>query len=360
MKIRERHGTHGIRRLRTLGAVVLAAAVFLVACGGDEDSPSADAANSSETLRIFTTFNNMAGLDLAVAKGSGLFEKAGLEVEFVENAGDAAQSALLTVDKGETELAHGGISGLWAVIAAGRPGVGVAVNGDRVTVNLTVSADVAKRLADSGVTPDSPLEERIKALVDENVTIATTAAGGSVESAVRSMFADFGVTPGPEQFTAVQDQQTLANLLTTNRLDAIGASPPASLLPTTRADAQVWISPQDDIPSWSIPYSATLANADFAKENADALERFRDALVEAHEVIKSDPADAKAAAEQFYDIDAELLEASIEAMAPTFGDIGMTESGFTKAVDAYNASAKTPVPADVRVDAVWPFDFGSA
>jgi ABC-type nitrate/sulfonate/bicarbonate transport system substrate-binding protein len=349
----------GLRRLRTFGAIVVAA-VFLAACGSGEDGPSAGSSNAPLKLRIFTTFNNMAGLDLAVAQGSGLFKKAGLDVEFVENSNDAAQSALLTVDKGETELAHGGISGLWAVLAAGRPAVGVAVNGDHVTVNLTVSGDVAKRLADAGVTADSPLKERIEALVTQHVTIATTAAGGSVESALRSMFKDFGVTPRQDQFTAVQDQQTLANLLTTNKLDAIGASPPASLLPTTRTDAKVWISAQDDIPSWSVPYSATVANADFAKKNADALGRFRDALGQAHEIIKDKPADAKASAQQFYKIDDDLLEASIKAMAPTFGDITMTKSAFTKAVDAYNTSAKTPVPASVTAEDVWPFDFGSA
>jgi NitT/TauT family transport system substrate-binding protein len=340
-------------------ALVAAISFVLAGCGGtSEDSGAQD----GETNKIrFVMAPNFTALDALVALETGLFDDEGLDVEMTPLFG-SPELAQATIS-GTADISLPGISGLFATVAADRPTIGFGVSASQAAHCVTITKDVADKLADEGITPDSPIEDRVKSLT--GLTISTTTAGGSVEQLVRGMMDDFGVKPTSDQFTALKETAGNLAALKIGRIDATVLSPPDSLVPAQDGYGTCFINfAKDEIPSIEgAYYTVYVTSKEFAEANPTALDKWTRAVAAADEMIQNDPEQvAEAVASYFPGVSDTTLVDSVKAVAPAYANgpqIG--DEGYQKAVRAYNDSgAPNPIGEDTGLEDVFTTEHAAA
>lgn len=345
---------HGLRR-RGWGLAVLTAAIPLVLAGCGGGSGGDDSANADGPTKIkFVMAPNFTALDALVALEAGLFKDEGLDVEMTPLFG-SPELAQATIS-GTADISLPGISGLFATVAADRPTVGFGVSASQAAHCVTVSKDVADKLARDGITPDSPIAERVESL--KGLTISTTTAGGSVEQLVRGMMKDFDMKPSSDQFTALKETAGNLAALKLGRIDATVLSPPDSLVPAQDGYGTCFINfAKDEIPSiQGAYYTVYVTSKDFAKAHEADLDKWTRAIATADEMIQNDPERvAKAVAKYFPGVSNETLVDSVKSVAPAYAaGPQINKEGYDKAVLAYNVSgAANPIPDGTALDDVF-------
>lgn len=353
-----------MRRLHVLLAALLLLPV--VACGDDggdsadgttSSTAAGDTGGSEEAIPLNLTFGatNMAQLDVLVAVELGLFEEEGLDVPEPTLVPNSPQQALAAA-QGDVDVAVPGISGLFGAVAADRDLVAIATGASRAMHLVVISKDAADELAEQGITPDSPIEDRVEALAD--FTIATSAAGGSVETLIRSTMSDFGVDPtASDQFVAIADVPAVAAALQQGQIDAAGMAPPDALVPVASGDGVIWINlAEDEIPSIaSAYYTVHVARTSWVDENPDAVERYVRAIVRADQLIADADPSVIDVLEEFYPtLDRSILEQALDSAGGAYRNGPASESaGFEAARDQYDQTAEAAFPGDITFEDVF-------
>lgn len=329
-------------RNRLLG--LLAATLVLAACGGAASSASNTPASPGGLLpvRIVVASDTLAFMDSFVAKGAGTFKKAGLDVTWLPVVPNAAQ-AMATVTSGESDVVNLATSAPIAAAAADRPVKIFAGGSIGVTSFIYISKAKADELAKQGVTPKSPIRDRIRAL--KGMKIGTGSAGGPTELNVRNALTTYGLDPDKDVSFQSGTPDAEFAAFKAGRIDANVQGVPNALQPTLDGTGVVWVSgPAGDIPSWNKGYFLGWATSEsYAQSHAEVLRRLINGLKLTSDLIKNDrTASLNALKVSFSSLDPNLLSASFDAQRKAYvTDPDVKKSVMQDTINLYNASSTT-------------------
>ena len=244
-----------------------------------------------------------------IAQERGLFTKHGIEPKIIYAAGPAVVPALIGKSADFTS-----ISGAIHLAAAARNQMllGIANTQDKITTDIVVRADVAKKL---NFPANADFAAKMKAL--KGLTIGVDAVNGLPHSVIRFLAVKAGMNPETDfTITALQPPAMLA-ALKAGTIDAMAFSPPFSLLAVSEGGVPWIVGPTVNLPEFkSFPYNVILVRPDYCDANKDRCQGFVNALRDAIALMKADPAQSLQSLSKTFDkMDPAVLKASYEVFA---------------------------------------------
>lgn len=206
-------------RARAALAISLAAVLMVGvnACSASPDEASPEGSSELETLIISTPLTSLAMGLLAPVLYTDTAAKLGFKVEIVETPGDNAL-AITSLLRGDADVAVAATSASLDVLRQDDSLKVVAMT-STAQGQLVLRAEVVDHIkATSGVTPESPLQDRLTAL--EGLSIGVTAAPSATNAVAAAMVKAGGLNPGTDViFENTPDPATAISQLDQGRID---------------------------------------------------------------------------------------------------------------------------------------------
>ena len=267
-------------------------------------------AQQKKELTIGLSSNSFATGQLRIADEMGFFAKRGLSVRFVVTDGSSAALAALLA--GSFNLANVGTSELVLAAAKQMKVVSVATILGGFAVSLVLSKPVADK---TGVSPNAPIKDKLKALDNLVIASATATAISSVvvKAAAEAAGANIRLT--------YMAQPGMQAALETGAIDGYMGAAPFWAMPIVKGTGVLWISgPKNEFPEEIAPgiNAVLLTMKDYAVANPDIVKNVTEALAEVSKAIQERPAEVKAVvAKVFPALNAALLDElfSVESAA---------------------------------------------
>lgn len=357
-----------VARGRVSPVLLVAIALLLVACGTTNGTTTTNAAGEETTttvaggeeperevleMRYAQMSDSLAYVPFYIAANRGYFEEVGLDVERLPNIGNSAQGANAAAE-GQTDLVALGTTAGYAAVANGRPITSLGSLAKEFLAGVSMRVETAERLEQElGVTPESPIEDRIHAL--EGLTLASHPEGSIARPVFTATLAAYGMDATTQVTMLPLETSAIIPAAREGRADMYLDTFPAPAVGVVEGWAVTWINyAAQDVPALAGFYNIDLmANDGFLADNPEAVERFLEAMWMAYALIDTDPADAKAAVrESMPDMDEALFETAYELSLPAFTD-GMipSQEGFDRILELWVPTLDTPV--EVAFDDVY-------
>jgi sulfonate transport system substrate-binding protein len=272
-----------MRARNMLSMATATVALSIAACGGDDDGGGGG--KEMTDIKVASAPNAFLSA-LYVAKDDGLFEKEGLNVEIVEvSSGNDSISALAS---GQAQYADVGFEDLMELREEGDDSV-ILVHDilDRVTLTLVMRKEVADR---KGVSPDSPLEDRLRAL--KGLKIGVTSPGAPSDTYTRFYLRSVGLNPDRDvEIIPLDSAPALLAGLEEGQIDAYQLSPPTPYEAAENGFGIVLVDgPKGEVPEFeNFSYTAWGTSRSWAEDNPAAAKAFSRAIAQATEKVKSSP-----------------------------------------------------------------------
>jgi NitT/TauT family transport system substrate-binding protein len=256
-------------------AVTAAAALLLSACGGGEGKTTSGAAAGPTKIVVAmgheAPYPGEEAVLYAIPKGLGLFEKAGIEVEYQPTAGSGV--AVQLVQAGKADLGQGNPSAVFAAIDKGVP--------IKIVYNI-----IPKYGSGLAVKSDSPIT---KPADIKGKTIGVASLSSSRLLDAKQMVKAAGLNPEKDvQYVAVGVGAQAATALTSGNVDGLylwDAAYKSMELSGTKLRVIKDVFPNSDQLLDYLEY----ANEDAIKEKKDAIEKLGRAGVIAQMWAKDNP-----------------------------------------------------------------------
>lgn len=283
----------------------------------DESSLSVeDLEPLSGTFTWFPAFHTMA---IFVADGAGYWSDLNLNVEMQRAESGSAMYAMLAA--GQTDWTNAGIDVVAQAQSEGQDIIHVFPAVTKMSLNMVVRNEKLKEL---GVTPESPLEEKLEALTQ--MTIGYTSPNSPTDVYSRYLLKKGGIDPETQgKLVSIGSPPNLLAALRTGQIDAFMLTPPTPNVAEIEGFGTVFIEASrgeiEDLNDF--PYSGFSAREEWLQEeeNHEATVRFVAGLIQAGELIRSEPDQAiEHLAAYFPDMEREALEAGFEDMIPSIPD----------------------------------------
>lgn len=351
--------------------VVVAAAILmaLAACGGDagltgntngDVEPTAtstgDATEALEpiTVRYLAASEGLPALPTIYAMSMNYFEEEGIDLEYLGLIANSVDVYSQTA-AGAADIGQAGTTGTIAV-RNGRTNLrGIALLAQRPTSVMTLHNDVVERLGtELGVTPESPIEDRVEAL--QGLTLAFPGAGANF-FIVNEALAFAGLDPDVDlTIQSINDGPAIVTALREGQADGINFGAPEGVRPISEGFGQLWINfPAGEIPSVAeLPYIDIATSTEYLEENPEAVRRFLRAVWRASDDIQERPDHVADVVKRdwFEELDADLFQAAFDAVLPAFQQgLIITPQGYDTLTTIYNAAAEEPF--DLPLDDVY-------
>jgi len=238
------------RRARRTWLVGLAAtALVLAGCGGGGEDNESSGSGDRIPVTIRSTGPTFTDLVTLVIVAQDYFTKVGLDADFefilASNAANATQGLIA----GEMDVASGGAGSLYNAFAEGRTElVSLGTANPAVTFGLAINNETAAQLAAKGVTPSSPVEQRVKAL--SGLSLASSPEGSTGQKYLRKMLNEYGVNPDRD-VTLVGNADNAAQLAAARekRVNGFANSFPNTNMPEADGWGVLWLNWAKDLPS---------------------------------------------------------------------------------------------------------------
>ncbi len=302
---------------------VAAAGAWLAVCVA-----SAPAA-AAERIRITTPVESLTASALYIARGQGLFAAEGLDVELVVTGGTGPDVQALLV--GQSDFAYTPGTHLIEPVAKGQRLLGVMAGLNRLIINVALHKDVA--LA-KGITPDSPFEQKLKAL--NGLTLGPTRPGALTWQLADYLIKRAGYTPQKEvKVIAAGAGPVLLAALENRKVDAIIMSSPIPETAVRRGHAILFIdNARGEDPNLSeFMMVCLVTRPDLAKERAEMVRKTVRALVRANQWMLAHTAEEVRDALRGFlpKVEPEVLLGSIQALRPAISPDGRISERSVKA-----------------------------
>lgn len=333
-------------KIRATVAVLAVAAVVTACAGSDADTAKQD--DGSYELKYMQASDSFAYLPFFVAENEGYFEDENVKIDRQPNIGVSAQAAQAVVT-GDVDIAAIGTTGAYGAMAQGRAIQSLAVMTKQSLLEVVLSTKAAEAAEAAGVTPESSIEDRIKAMRGLKIAIVPEGSISRVqfEAALRSydLDPDKDVTLLP-----IEDPTALVASIREGTADAFVFTLPNTRVATAEGFGVTWISyPRGDVPALEDQYLIDITSpTSFAAKNKDALEAFMRAIWKAVDLINDDPEAAREAVKKsFPDMDEEVFNQAYDATLAAFADgIVPDEDGFQRTFDLFNGTLDAPTDLD--------------
>jgi NitT/TauT family transport system substrate-binding protein len=276
--------------MKAVTALATAALVGSMAgCGGSsgdgDDAAAAGGGARQQTITVASAPNVFLSA-LYVAKDDGLFAKEGLKVNIVEV--ESGNDSIAALASGKAQFADVGFEDLAELRTEGDDSVIMAHDIlDRVTLTLVMRKEVAAR---KGVTGQSPLQDRLRAL--RGLKIGITSPGAPTDTYMRYYLNSVGMNPERDaQLVPLGGGSALLAALEKGQIDAYHLSPPTPYVAAEKGFGVVLIDgPKGEVPELDkFDYTAFATSRDWAEDNKETATAFSRALTAATQKVKSRP-----------------------------------------------------------------------
>lgn len=307
----------------------------------------APAAEDLIPLKLQTIGANASTFPDYYARAFGLYEKNGLDVEFLPPIYNAA-GALQMVIQGAADVSYSGSS---AALLADQQGrdikiFGVVLEGYQVAVSLTESG--MEKLQAAGVTMDSSFEDKIHAL--KGMTIASAATGSSTHMMMRYSLLKYGMDPEADVvIQPLKDFQTTVAALRQGVVDAVVGTASSINVPLESDGlATRLLSFEENDPLLrAYPTYGLMAQTDYLTENPEAARRLAMVFAESKAAIRrgiTDEEIQKVHDEYLPDMAIETYKNALKvSFQLTQGPMAPAQINYDALVNTANAVAETPI-----------------
>lgn len=191
---------------------------------------SAASQEKLKDIRIGITSKSPIYAPLYYAKRAGLFDKAGLKVEIVDAGGGTKVAAGLA--GGSFQATLSAIDHFFAAASHGQDWVLLGQTLDKEPYTYAMTKDLA---AQKGITPESPLADRIKSL--DGLTMGISSLGSGTQIALASAMESVGLNPAKAKWVPIGDPLAIVSALQQGQIDVGGRAPGAAEMAVSRGVA---------------------------------------------------------------------------------------------------------------------------
>lgn len=251
-----------------------------------------------------------------VAVCEGFFEDRGLTVTVTPSEGGTTPAIAALVSGDAISAMTGSAAGI-GPIREGAPVKLALVASEGYGVQLTVSDEW---IESAGVSPDDPLEDRVKAL--EGARIAINNPGGSVQAFLDYGFPQFDVDPDADiTQTSLGDYPSMLAAMGQGDIDAFGASPPWGSKAESEGLGQVLINANEFEGLDKFPYLTADVNVNDIENNRERLIAMIRGTADAMEFLRENPEGGKdCLREEFPDLPEEAFNGAYDFAMSTIPD----------------------------------------
>lgn len=267
---------------KILRTAVLAGAVAAAAGSASAQSPA------PTKIDVVLASSALSSASILAALSAKTFAKHGLDVSY-QNLAGASTDTVATVLAGKALFGTTGASTAIDAIRAGVP-IQMIANVQRPSATLAVRKDVADRLAkEKGVTPASPIEERVRAL--KGMKLAAAPTGGANTTLLRAMFEMYGVDADRDLTLLPSSQTTVVAGLKGRQFDAAHWGLGTIEKNIQDGDAVKWISfTEGDVPGLNdFLYMVAFTKTDTIKSQPKLVEAFVQSLRDGADLFRTSP-----------------------------------------------------------------------
>ncbi|MFI6693013.1 ABC transporter substrate-binding protein [Streptomyces sp. NPDC050433] len=300
-------------RTRLVAALTVLTVVLTGCASTDRANSSGGAAQDGALkVRIISTSSTFTDLPTVVIEARGYFAKVGLDATVEHGAGNASLITQ-TVISGDADIGTSGTGALYNAYAEGMTDlVGLGTTNPSITFGLALSQDTIDALAERGVTPKSPVRDRVQAL--RGLNLAASPQGSTGNSYLRSMLSEHGLDPDRD-VTIVPNNDGTAQIASTRqgRTDGFAQSFPRVNFPEAEGWGGLWLNWAVDLPKLlplaSHDYYTTRS---WLSKNPEVAKRVMEAMWLAHRDLQNPTAELRDAVRKLPDF-ADLNKAAFEA-----------------------------------------------
>jgi NitT/TauT family transport system substrate-binding protein len=310
-------------------------------------------ASAQDTLKIATASTSVAHGPLTMAVvAPEIFGKHNLKIEVSDLRGNSA-NCIVALISGAADLCQVGTTTGTDAIAEGANLKAVAILTGPINELILSSKAVAK----TGVKPDAPLADRIRAL--KGMRLTTSAPGTAHYTTLMETLKLVGLQPGDIQFRTLGDVPAMIQSIKNDQIDGslwtIGSL--GGLI--TDGSGVRWISmARGDVTQFKpLPYVTVYARGDWVEKNPGLVDRVNKAYADSIARLKSDPANSSKLikARYFPDLDQALWDDGFsQAVASYFDGAKGIRKGWQDFLDLQAAATKKNYDAAAFDKAVIP------
>lgn len=273
---------HRARPMRAALTALLAASL-LSGCVSEAQEVAADEDTGNRKIRIAMPFISTMNSAVLYGEGNGIFEQHDIEIEFVEI--DGGRSLAATIG-GSTDMAITAAVNPVAALAQGEEFPIVAQVGSAPPQSVILSADAWE---ESGLTDDSPWEEKIRFLAGKPWGVSSP-EGGSAYMA-RYLFHLAGLEEDELILQGLGGSGGVLAGIQNGDVVAGSLGSPHPFVAQAEGWAKVFVSVTGgEVPEMSNTLSSSVAvTPSFLENNQELIEDFKVALGEAQRLVYEEP-----------------------------------------------------------------------
>jgi NitT/TauT family transport system substrate-binding protein len=329
---------------RVAAASLLAGALALSGCAAPAQTASQN--NGKTVVRYSQGGDSLSFANVLYAQSAGYFKDEGLDMEYLPTAQSSTDTINLLISR-QADVVVVSPTATYGALGAKRNVKSYATTTSGASTGITLRNDTIEALKAKGVTPDSPLKERIAAL--KGLTLAGVGASTSQYSMAVGVF-EYGGLNGAEDVKqlTVPDHGSAAKSAREGQSAGYIAAIPQQLLGVAEGWGQTWInfSEVSDMHLDTIPYMEMTSTPEYAKANPEVMQAMTRALYKVEADFKNAPEKVSANLKEnwFKDMDQALFDTSFKAIIPRFTQgLTPTDEGFKAALDLFNSTGDRPI-----------------
>lgn len=353
--------TGGVRRApRAWLAVVTASALALTACGGGSAGSAGEGDDGELVMR--STGPTFTDLPTAVILAEDYFTEVGLDVDFEFLTASNAATATQGLIAGEMDIASGGAGSLYSAYSAGMTDlVSIGSVNPGMTFGVAVNNEAAEQMAEDGITPESPIEDRVEAL--RGMTLASSPEGSTGQKYLKIILSEYGIDPNSDvKIVPNADNAAQVAAARQGRVDGFANSFPNTNLPSADGWGVLWLNHAIDLPQ-ILPLAAheVYTSRKWLEDNPEDAEKLMKAYWLAMEALQDPTDELKEKVRSlagFKDLNPTAFDEGWELSVPVYEGATpvATEEMFQNQVDLVNFENDTPI--DIAFDDI--YDLGPA
>jgi NitT/TauT family transport system substrate-binding protein len=327
----------------TLAVLVVAIMLALAACGGGDDSTSSTTSKNSNGAKDLGSAQIVLGGKVItwapayVAVCQGFFKDHGLDVQLnVSPQGTTAAIAGLV--SGDAISSMTGASAAVSPIREGAP-VQLLFNASKGYGVQVVASNAL--LEKTGVSPDDPLEERVKAL--KGARIAILNPGDSIDQLLRYVLPKYGMNPDKDiTMVALNSYAPMFAAMKRNKIGALAGSPPNGQQAEAQGLGKILFSGNEFPGLDNYPYLVGSANTREIADNPDRVKALVAGIADAMDFLHQNPDGGRECLrKEFADLDDATFDSAYDFAISTVPDSPLiTPEIFKQLEDFANASGK--------------------
>src|SRR5713226_2165836 len=316
-------------------------------------APQARAQKELPEVTVLTAVNNLAFAAVWVAEELKYFEPEGVRAKVTPASGGPV--CMSAVVGGSAQFCASTSEGLVLAQLEGVPVIAIQAHNRALTLSVAVRKAIVDKL---GLTRESPIEARLKALTQLG-TIGATSPGAASEQIFKFLVAKIGGDPSKLKFVYLGGTELPSSLMN-NVIDAFALSPPSAEVTEPSGKGYVLIPlGKGEVPELTdYPYEVLMARPDYVEKNPKIATAVARAISRGGALFRTKPEAAKAALRAHRSFNAGKLSDDVFNLAysmvadamPRWGD--MTAEGWQKVLNFSIGSgivkdpAKAPSPKE--------------